>query len=510
MRTLFTTIAFFLAALSLSAQTAVHFDRPFHVAGEVTWFAAYPPQPAPKKVKATVFAPDGTAIDYFFLKGDANGQLKGYYRWPFEVSTGYYRIKLQAFTTDRRVIDLGTYRHAVYSDQRIEAVATASAGKGNQLPAANGLTLQASPDGLQIGGLNGAAYSVSVFNTDVSGQTGEAFLQSTETPRGPWLDTLFYNANVSLQDGSPVVTNLLPVFDPGRYVFGFAKTGPQGNFTLQLGAFEGEKDLQVRALDPADLKPTVDLPKLAAIGQQPPLTKEVAAYVDLSRRRRKIYQLFATVETEIEAKITAEERRKLFPNRDFDVQDYKSFPDMYTFFKEVGGELRVKAKKGNYSARLYNAPNQRFFLDSPLYIVDGKLTQNENYINTMSPAEVSYLAYYYVGSELRKYFPALGNNGVIQIETLREPTKFPEEDADDIFAVKGLQPEAAFQVRDAEASDVPALSPLLLWKTGKGESNASISLPATDDFGSYRVVVLARAADGSLRSVSKSFAVEVK
>jgi hypothetical protein len=183
---------------------------------------------------------------------------------------------------------------------------------------------------------------------------------------------------------------------------------------------------------------------------------------------------------------------------------------MYTFFKEVGGELRVKVRKGNYSGRLYNAPNQRFFLDSPLYIVDGKLTKNENYINTMSPAEVSYLAYYYVGSELRKYFPALGNNGVIQIETLREPTKFPEEDADDIFTVKGLQPKATFQARDAADSDVPALSPLLLWQTGKGESSASISLPATDDFGSYRVVVVARAADGSLRSVSKSFSVEVK
>ncbi len=510
MRTLTLLLVLFLASSSINAQTAVHFDRPFHVAGEVAWFAAYPPQPAPKKIKATVFAPDGTAVDYFFLKEDANGQLNGYYRWPFEVATGYYRINLQAFTTDRRVVDLGTFRHAVYSDQRIEASATASAGRGDQLPAANGLTLQASTDGLQIGGLNGAAYSVSVFNTDVSGETGETFLQSTETPRGPWLDTLFYNANVSLQDGSPVVTNLLPVFDPGRYEFGFAKTGPNGNFTLQLGAFEGEKDLQVRALDPADLKPTVALPKLDAIGQQPPLTKEVAAYVDLSRRRRKIYQLFATVETEIEAKITAEERRKLIPNRDFDVQDYKAFPDMYTFFKEVGGELRVKVRKGNYSGRLYNAPNQRFFLDSPLYIVDGKLTKNENYINTMSPAEVSYLAYYYVGSELRKYFPALGNNGVIQIETLREPTKFPEEDADDIFTVKGLQPKATFQARDAADSDVPALSPLLLWQTGKGESSASISLPATDDFGSYRVVVVARAADGSLRSVSKSFSVEVK
>ena len=228
----------------------------------------------------------------------------------------------------------------------------------------------------------------------------------------------------------------------------------------------------------------------------------LATYIDLARRRRKIYQLFATVETEVDAAAKPQARRELISNRDFNVQDYKSFPDMYTFFKEVGGELRVRVKKDNYRAQLYNAPNQRFFQDGPLYIVDGKLTRNSNYINKMSPADVTYLAYYYDNRPLRRNFPALGNNGVVQLETVRPPADFPAADAAGIFAINGLQPAATFQPRDAAASEVPALSPLLLWRTGGGEQEAAINLPTTDDFGNYRVVVVARSKDGTVRSVT--------
>jgi hypothetical protein len=128
----------------------------------------------------------------------------------------------------------------------------------------------------------------------------------------------------------------------------------------------------------------------------------------------------------------------------------------------------------------------------------------------MSPSDVSYLAYFYDNKQLRRDFPALGNNGVIQIETLRQPTNFPASDAAGIFTVKGLQPTATFQPRNAEDSGVPALSPLLMWETGGGEQTVTVTLPATDDFGKYKIVVVARDMDGVVRSVSGGFEREVK
>jgi hypothetical protein len=496
---------------ALTAQTSVHFDRPFHVAGEVTWFSVYPPSPAPPKLKATVYAPNGDAVEYFFLAAEDDGRYSGYYRWPFEAVTGYYRIGFEGLATDGSVASIGTVRHAVYADKRVDGEDGAGVVAGAKLPAANGLSVNITGNKLKIAGTKGDAYSVSVVNEEVVGGSSEAFFPAARgvnvAAPSAWVDTLFYPATVLKSDGSVLTTNLLPVFDPNRYEFGFAKA-QEGRVMLQTAPFEGKKKLQVRDLQGDDLKPAVNPQKLSPITEKPAVSKAVATYIDLSRRRRKIYQLFATVETEIDATVTRENQREVRPNRDFNVQDYKAFPDMFNFFKEVAGELKVRLKKGNYSARLYNAPNQRFFGDNPLYIIDGRLTRDDNYVMSLPPSEVRYLAFYYVGSELRRNFPALGNNGVVRIETIRGAEKFPAADADDSFSVRGLQPKATFPLRDAAESDVPAISPVLLWKTGRGD--ASIDLPATDDVGTYRVLVVTRSPDGKQRATSQVFEVAVK
>jgi hypothetical protein len=504
------TVALFLFFTStLAAQTSVHFDRPFHVAGEVAWFSAFLPQPAPPMVRVVVYAPDGSEQDYFFLEADEQGQVSGYYRWPFSLETGYYRLGLQGMTEGNEVVALGMIPHAVFNDKRVTATTAGTLSGTDALPASGGLSVDVNDGNVSIGGLNGAAYSISVVNADITGAM-EGFQVIPFTLAPTWVDTLFYPANVTTVAGEPVNTNLLPIFDPATFNFSFAKSDEKGDFVLELGPFSGRKNVQVRAQENVDLQPKLYSNKVAPLNTSPPVTEAVAAYIDLSRRRRKIYQLFATVETEIEAEVPTQERKALKPNRDFNVQDYKSFPDMYNFFKEVGGELRVRVKKDNYRAQLYNAPNQRFFAENPLYIVDGQLTRDDNYVNTMSPTNVKYLAYYYIGNELRRTFPALGNNGVVQIETIRAVDKFPSADADDIFSINGLQPQATFPMRDAVASEVPALSPLLLWQTGRGDASATVKLPATDDYGNYKIVVVARGADGQLRSASKTFNVEVK
>ncbi|MBC6992646.1 hypothetical protein QWY85_02580 [Neolewinella lacunae] len=498
-----------LVAAALPAQSALHLDRPFHIAGEVTWFSVYLPQPAPPKVRVGIYAPDGSEIDYFFLATDAAGRAAGHYRWPFALKTGYYRLALSARTGAATTADLGTFQHPVYENKRPEAGALV-ADPAPVPPTAGALKLTLAGNRVTIDGLENGAYSVSVFNADLLGTNAATVVESTTQGSGPWRDTLFYPARALTAAAEPFQTNLLPVFDPARFAFGFAKTEANGDFSLELPGFEGQKTVQARALEGIDLRPSLLTLRLPALTQAPPLTQTVATYLDLYRRRQKIYQLFATVETELEASPAAEKRKSLKPNRDFAVQDYKAFPDMYTFFKEVAGELRVRLKKEQYSAQLYNAPNQRFFAENPLYIVDGKLTRDDNYVNRLSPAEVSYLAFYYVGAELRRDFPALGNNGVVQIETLRPAQKFPAADADDLLTVKGLQPSLDFPVRRPAEDDVPALSPLLYWTTGSGTASATFELPATDDYGNYRVVVVARSATGQLVSASHLYEVMVK
>jgi len=241
---------FLLAFGTLSAQTSVHFDRPFHVAGEVAWFSVYPPSPAPPRVKAVVYGPGGNMIDYFFLSAQDGGRYQGYYRWPFEAETGYFRIGFEGLATDETIASIGTVRHAVYADKRVDGDDQAPVAAGATLPAAEGLRLSISGDKLRIAGTNGDAYSVSVVNEDVLSGTEGAFAAATNgvnvTSPNAWVDTLFYPATVLTSDGSPLNTNLLPVFDRNRYEFGFAKSNEMGKVILQTSPFEGEKSLQVR------------------------------------------------------------------------------------------------------------------------------------------------------------------------------------------------------------------------------------------------------------------------
>lgn len=494
-----------LLTTTLSGQMTVHFDRPFHVAGEVAWFSVYAPRPAPPKVRVVVYDPAGQVLDYFFLEAEA-GAYAGHYRWPFALGTGYYRLGFAALDAAGSVTDLGTVRHAVYADKRTEANAPAPNQTGNgtraKRPAAGGLTATVANNELRVEGLDYSAYAVSVVNLDVV--AADPVFRPTEgatTATAAYVDTLFYPTSVQTAAGEAVTTSLLPVFDPARYAFGFARS-QEGAAVLQLAPFTGTKRVQVRDLGGQRLTPTLALPTLPALRATPPVTPAVARYVDLARRRRKIYQLFATVETELEPRGRAEERQTLVPNRSFDVPNYKAFPTMYEFFREVAGELRVRRKKDSYSARLYNAPNQRFFGENPLYIIDGMLTRDDDYVMNLNPARVRYLAFYYVGSELRRDFPALGNNGVVQIETVRGAENFPAADAAEQLPINGLQARADFPARNAAGADVPVLSPLLLWDTGSGIRELTLPLPASDDGGRYRVLVTARAADGTLRSVA--------
>ena len=507
MRALFFSCCF-LFLFGLSAQGEVHFERPFHVAGEVAWFSAYPAgEVLPARVRVSVHKPSGELLDYFFLTED-DGAYRGYYRWPFTTETGYYRLHLSALTADERVVSLGTARHRVFADKRVDGSGPAApffaANKGSDLQ------LSVADGKVTVEGLKGEPFSISAVQRGVV-PAGRTTVPLTDAQPAPaYTDTLFYRAKLTAADGTPLATNLLPVVDPRTLRFGFTKAAADGTFNYYAAPFEGEKTVYVRDVDDRDVKPVLEVPTLPAITESPRITDDVAAYIDLARRRRKIYQLFATVETELNVSPAPEERRALDPSRSFRVQDYKKFPDMFNFFKEVAGELRVRQKKDNYTARLYNAPTQRYFTGSPLYLIDGRPTRDDNFVLTLDPGNIDLLAFYYGDRKLRRTFPALGSQGVVQIETVRGIQNFPAADSDDGITIRGLQPQASLTARDAATSEVPAISPVLLWETGSGSESVSIDVPASDDGGECVVTVVVRDGRGGIRSATATFSQPVK
>ncbi|WP_168797602.1 hypothetical protein [Neolewinella litorea] len=493
-----TLLFFLLCLLPLAAQpgtTTLHLDRPYHAAGEVSWFRAYLPQPAPASVRAEIYGPDGQRLDYFFL-GTTDGAADGYYRWGYDLPTGYYRIVLTALSADGQDVHLGTFRHAVYSVGDRGTTPTETVAAASPLGATN-LSVRVEDGTLRLSDAPAGTYSLSVFNASVVGdRAGETVAAEPVRPAAAYQDTLFYRGQVTAADGGEAVAvNLLPVFDGTTFATYFSKSDPQGRFLLTVPAFEGQKTVQARDISGSTaLVARLGQPRLESLAERPPLTEAVVAYLELSYRRRKIFQLYRTVETPLEAEPVREQRRPLVPSKAYNVQDYKAFPDLYTFFREVAGELRYRERRGSYTARLYNAPTQRFFLEAPLFIVDGRLTRDADYVARLDPAEVDRLTFYYGNRELREQFPALGNQGVVQIDRLRPADDLPAADAANLLTLNGRQPALGFRPLPAA---LPRISPLLLWQTGTTEGGAvSLPLPGTDDSGSYRVVVLLRDATG--------------
>ncbi|PHK97911.1 hypothetical protein CGL56_13945 [Neolewinella marina] len=487
----------FLSGLTAQPATVLHHDRPYHATGEVSWFRAYLPAPAPPTVRVEVYAPDGSRLDYFFLKSDvAGGTAEGYYRWGYDLPTGYYRIALTALSAAGEDVPLGTFRHPVYRVDDRNATAEAATNDAAEF-ATDDLDLRVEGDALRIAGAPAGTYSVAVYHDAVVGSAAGATVSSAPAqPTPACLDTLFYRGQIlAATDAAPVNVNLLPVFDGATYATYFSKTDAAGEFLLNLPAFAGSKTVQVRSITDQALKGSLSSPRLPRLEQRPPLTAEVIEYLDLSHRRRKIYQLYRTVETPLEVEVRPERPLPLRASKSYNVQDYKAFPDLYTFFREVAGELRFRERRDGYTAQLYNAPTQRFFTGTPLFIVDGRLTRDADYVARLDPADVARVSFYYGNRELREQFPALGSQGVVQIDRLRPAADLPADDAANLLELHGLQPALNFTPRSGE--EVPRLSPLLLWQTGTTEGEQTlIPLPATDDSGTFRVVVLLRTAAG--------------
>ena len=478
-----------------STTATVHFDRDLYAGGEVAWFQAYVPGLGGGRLRAEVYAPDGERLDYFFLEATGQTAARGYYRWGYDLPTGYYRLLLSALSADGEVVELGTYVRQVFqvADRAGEPVATAAASSD---PSPSTLVVEASPEKLTISGLPIGSYSLSVVNQDVVGAAANGVTTQPTTSAPAYQDILFYPGTLTAVDGGGGVrTNLLPFMDVARRVPYFSKADAAGKFLLTVPVFEGRKSVQAISVDEQAFRTSVAAPRMPALQDVPPLTDLVIDYLDLSYRRRKVYQLYGTVESALQSTAITERPAAYRADKRYAVQDYKAFPDLFTFFREVAGELRYRERKGSYTARLYNAPNQRFFEETPLFIIDGQLTRDADYVARLSPADIERISFFYDNRQLRSDFPALGGGGVVMIESVRGNADVPAADAANRVTISGLLPKQSFP---EAVTGVPQLSPLLLWSTGRTDASGQleVSLPATDDPGNYVVLIVAQADGG--------------
>lgn len=525
----------------------VHLDKSFYVNGEVIWYKLYLPagyRQTSLAVKVAVLNAEGRTVHYHFKKNRGASFVHGYYKIPFDQPSGLYRLAFSGRHLDSRAqVPLATATVPVYNDHpRAVPAAAASATVPAAAPALDELEVSIELSSQQLvprgpmraiievrdGDGRPVAANLSVAVTDWAlseGAASRALPVYAGQPSVPsytgQLDSAVTTAVRILNEaGEPLPANVLGVYLGNENRLLFAKSNGDGLSYLALPDFFGSKSIQYLGYEKETSD--IDLVRLDDIHDPvpalPSANEGVLHYLELSRLRKKIYQHRQQLEFAVKTETTTP--TSAYPEADLvlDVQDYESFEDIATFFREVDSPLRFQLQRDStYRARLFN-PRARssnsFELGTPLFVIDGKVTRNVDFVARLSTDQVQRVHLFFNRERLRQHFPVFGNRGVVLIETTIPDVPLPPEDARDIIRINGLQPPAAFPVFHPDQIDNDPhrafFRPQLYWNPDlrtDERGRAILTFHQSDDRSIFRIAVVAQSAAGVLGAGSKEYRV---
>ncbi len=526
-RSLFLCINLF-ANLSLSAiapldAALVHFDKSFYVSGEVVWYKLYLPASAQGKdfsVQVVVVNGGGVSVGKMFLAVEKNASCQGHFSLPFNAESGVYTFVFTASRKDGTTDELLRASIPVYNDLNITVEKTAvqpvSVGTPTNPPNELKVSVQVVSDGLpaprqtvrlkinvadQMGNPVSAEGSASVTDDELCGGKvlfADNFqMGGTVTSGAEWLPGVYLSGLVKSNFGNLMTSSLLPVLDLETHQLYFTKSA-QGVFTLQMPAFTGVHRLQMVGVVEEPFKVTWNEAMNKSSKQQLAYTAGILQYLDLSRKRKKIYQFYGLQDTELKLQAAALKPIEWKGKQFYKVQNYERFPDLATFFQEIIWRVKFVMKGERFTAKMYNVETHTDFEEPPLFIVDEKATYDADFIAKLDPAGIETIELLFEPKLMRKYYPAIGGGGVVRIKTLLGNQSLPAEKESEIISLSGLSLPATFPVVQPNAAE-PILHPVVFWQPSfTTDKNGAyvLSFVQTDDRSTFCAEVLVQGPDG--------------
>lgn len=533
------------AASSLAAQAAVsvvHIDRPFYVNGEVIWYKLYLPATLQSErftVRLDVMDDRGQRVDYTYLRGTEANVLDGYYAIPYDAREGWYQLRFVAWVPQSTKEEtIGSVRVPIYNDLTDNSAVA--------------VVEEARYEGAEIGTIPELRVTVEVLTPDprpgdrvrarlrVMDQAGRAvaahasvavtdreLTRSADWFRGTVFTRQFFprfsaipegivlTGRIKQENGDLFTSPVLSAWSPAlRRVF-YAKTAPEtGAFSLELPDFAGPLRLQFMEIRRDSL--AVDLePEGVAFQEKLPINELIRRYQELSALRKRIYQLANQTEYLLPRTRGLPDSATLVPDETVDLGKYERFKDVYTFFREVRTTLEYTPRGGQYTARVYNPAIEKFNPGPPIFILDGKVTRDADYIGRLPLSELQRVDIYYRQRDLLRRFSALGNYGVVVLHSIDGNLEVPASEMEDITVVQGLQSAADFPTLDPADLTLPLLRPTLWWspdvRTGQADGGTELEWIQSDDISTFQIEVLVQDAAGrrgraeaTYRSVARS------
>ncbi len=505
-------------------SSILQIDKTFYVSGETIWFHLTLPHKFSGNniaIQAKIFSPDGELLKSNFLSTKGNNYIDGFFKVPYHAISGYYQIYFNAsYNNTWEDILLLKASLPIYNDLAPIPDSTEWTQKGlsfsdnNTLniisqPLANIATRSPQNIELQIQSVEGHPVSygnltVSVIDSDAS-QLGDFIFQGedlTSVNVQELSSDLYFKGEIKNEEGKPYPINVLGVFFPKTFQFYFTKSDKEGHFILKLPSFHNTESFQFVNLELKEIQVAMKGLKTTGNRQELPYNKKIADYLIRSKNRKKIDSYFKSKQSNILLVQDEYPAIQLECKKTVNASEYQNFENLATFFKEVPNLLLFKkAKDKTYTARVQNPKIvgvHKEYGGAPLFIIDGKVTRNANFIGHLEKAPLQKAQIFFQHKTLRKYFKIMGQYGAVVLETETSQSKLPENEEDDIVQLSGYQ---AYSTRpdNLPERNIPVFRNLISWQpliklTDNGKANLSFTTP--DNTGHFNILIASYGKNG--------------
>lgn len=536
----FVSISLSAMANNTADKCIVHLDKSFYVSGEIVWYQLYLPQAfkaKPVAIKATVLDAVGNIQHSSFMQSEGKTAVDGYYKIPFNLKSGMYILQFTSINkASKSTVSMVETQLPIYND--LEGVAqtvsdkasTGMAGSStiNELDIAINLPKTAFSAREKIqptitvrdksGNTVAANLSVSVVDWDV---VGDDLMKAGNLRRGENIDAnvvniisddLYLKGVVKEDKGSPHGKKVLGAYSRTEDKILYTRSNEAGEFYIAIPSFHGQRGFQIlgQQSDYEEIRVSGESKIAINTAQTLPLNDKISNYLLLSRQRKKIFQRYGSVESNLTTEKYTTSRKSIKPDASFIIKEYEDFEFMSIFFKENLTPLRFEFQEDStYLAKMYNPKNQsaydKFFSGRPLVIVDDIVTRNGDFLARMRMTDVEKVELYYDLKKLNKQYKLFGSNGVTKITTYDKIESLPVFEANNVVTVNGVQKEANYPMFDpAQINNnrlQPFFRPQLYWNpdlTTKKDGKANFNYFQSDDRSTFQIRVVAQSEDGKV------------
>lgn len=522
---------FLSGSLGAQSKSLVHFNQPFYVTGEVIWYKLYLPPNSPegpRVITVSLLDKEGTLIDQSFLRGHREASLSGFYRVPFSWRSGVYRL---VFSASRRRTQesllLAEARLPIYSDleeelPNIKGPSAIISQKPNcselqvKIEAGENDPALGDTADFRIKVLDGkgqpvaAKVSIAVRDQELFSTEQAGF--STLQVGNEIIDTSQWEKNISIRGRliNPESGEVLPggniaAYLLNTYQFRYAKADKEGQFILDLPDLYGPIPLHMIGFFPEDIRVDLDLAPPVGNKSESSLVfpAQVRQYLELSRKRKLIYQLYGRLEQEVLGTFTGENYNKPVADSPVLLDEYDAFTDFATMVRDLSIPIRFREWEGQrLGARIFDPsqPLRSYYSDQPLFIVDGMLTRDDHFIANLDITKVERFDLFYAFDRLLRLYGPIARHGLVRIESRNRNIEVPKKDQKNFFRLQGFQPRVSYPIAASLSEEKPVqLRPSLFWQPeGQTDSQGElkINIPLSDDQSHFVIEVVVQDAEG--------------